>query len=143
MTNPIQILMVEDDPGDVFLIREALKSSNLDFTVHHADNGERALDFLHRRPPFQSSERPDLILLDLNLPRVNGIEVLRDVKSVPELSNIPVIVLTTSKSEADANLCRQLGANDFISKAPSFEEFLAVGRAIETFWLERPTSPGE
>ncbi|HZX31093.1 MAG TPA: response regulator [Rhodocyclaceae bacterium] len=143
MTSPIQILMVEDDPGDVFLIREALKSSNLDFTVHHADNGERALDFLHRRPPFQSSERPDLILLDLNLPRVNGIEVLRDVKSVPELSNIPVIVLTTSKSEADANLCRQLGANDFISKAPSFEEFLAVGRAIETFWLERPTPPGE
>lgn len=143
MTSSIQILMVEDDPGDVFLIREALKSSNLNFTVHHADNGEKALDFLHRRSPFDSAERPDLILLDLNLPRVNGIEVLRDVKSVPELNNIPVIVLTTSKSEADANLCRQLGANDFISKAPSFEEFLAVGRAIENFWLERPTPPGE
>lgn len=143
MMNPIQILMVEDDPGDVFLIREALKSSKLRFTVHHADNGEKALDFLHRRPPFEAAERPDLILLDLNLPRVNGIEVLRDVKSVPELSAIPVIVLTTSKSEADATLCRQLGASDFISKAPSFEEFLAVGKVIENFWLERPNPLGD
>lgn len=141
--NSIQILMVEDDPGDVFLIREALKSSMLRFTVHHADNGEKALDFLHRRKPFESSVRPDLILLDLNLPRVNGIEVLRDVKSVPELSDIPVIVLTTSKSEADAILCRQLGADDFISKAPSFEEFLAVGKVIEKFWLERPNPVGD
>ena len=143
MTSSINILMVEDDPGDVFLIREALKSSALSFNLHHADNGEKALDFLHRRAPFESVERPDLILLDLNLPRVNGIEVLRDVKSVPELSAIPVIVLTTSKSEADASLCRQLGASDFISKAPSFEEFLAVGKVIENFWLERPTPNGE
>ena len=139
----IHILMVEDDPGDVFLIREALKCSNLSYTLHHADNGEKALDFLHHRAPFEAAHRPDLILLDLNLPRVNGIEVLRDVKSVPELSAIPVIVLTTSKSEADASLCRQLGADDFISKAPSFEEFLAVGRVIENFWLERPNPVGE
>lgn len=141
--NSIHILMVEDDPGDVFLIREALKSSALRFDLHHADNGEKALDFLHRRGPYESAERPHLILLDLNLPRVNGIEVLRDVKSSPELSEIPVIVLTTSKSEADASLCRQLGASDFISKAPSFEEFLAVGKVIETFWLERQNPNGD
>ncbi|MBS1188786.1 MAG: response regulator [Rhodocyclaceae bacterium] len=145
MTQPhaIHILMVEDDPGDVFLIREALKSSALRFMLHHADNGEKALDFLHRRPPFEAAERPHLILLDLNLPRVNGIEVLRDIKSVPELSGIPVIVLSTSKSETDAHLCRQMGADDFISKAPSFEEFLAVGKVIEDFWLERQNPVGE
>lgn len=143
MKSHIQILMVEDDPGDVFLIREALKSSALSYTLHHADNGEKALDFLYRRGPFESAERPDLILLDLNLPRVNGIEVLRDIKTVPELSVIPVIVLTTSKSEGDASLCRELGANSFISKAPSFEEFLEVGKVIENFWLQRPYFDGD
>jgi len=135
--------MVEDDPGDVFLIREALKSSSLDFSLHHVDNGEKALDFLHHRGPFRDAAIPDLILLDLNLPRVNGVEVLRDVKSVPELSSIPVIVLTTSKSEADANLCRQLGASEFVSKAPSYEEFLSVGKLIERFWYSRSEIDGD
>lgn len=135
--NPVDILLVEDDPGDVFLIREALKNSALRFEMHIADNGEKALDYLYRRTSFSTTERPDLIVLDLNLPRINGIEVLRDIKSVPELSAIPVIVLTTSKSEADASLCRELGASEFLSKPPSFEEFLEIGKLIERFWAER------
>lgn len=134
MTETIHILLVEDDPGDVFLIREALKSTSLPCSIDVADNGERALDYLHRRNSFAVAERPDLILLDLNLPRINGIEVLNDIKSVPRLSRIPVIVLTTSKNEADAGRCRELGADVFLSKPPSFEEFLNVGLAIERFW---------
>lgn len=139
----LNVLMVEDDPGDVFLIQEALRHSALSVKLHHADNGEKALDYLHRRSPFQMADRPDMILLDLNLPRINGIEVLRDLKTVPELSDIPVIVLTTSKSEADASLCRQLGASGFLTKPPSFEKFLEVGKLIENFWLARPHSHGE
>lgn len=143
MISGIDILLVEDDPGDVFLIREALKNSSLEFDLHIADNGEKALDYLYRRASFAAVARPDLIVLDLNLPRINGLEVLRDIKSVPELSTIPVIVLTTSKNEADATLCRELGASDFLSKPPSFEEFLEVGKLIEHFWMMRPRLDGD
>lgn len=136
----IQILMVEDDPGDVFLIKEALEASSLRFTLHHVAHGERALDFLYRRNSYEASPRPDLILLDLNLPRINGIEVLRCIKSEFDLSTIPVIVLTTSKSEVDAALCRQLGASGFISKAASFEGFYGMGKLIERIWLDRADS---
>jgi len=139
----IDILLVEDDPGDVFLIREALKNSSLEFQLHIADNGEKALDYLYHRASFEAATRPDLIVLDLNLPRINGLEVLRDIKSVPELRTIPVIVLTTSKNEADAALCRELGASNFLSKPPSFEEFLDVGKLIENFWITRPRLNGD
>lgn len=143
MTDAIDILLVEDDPGDVFLIREALKCSSLGFKLNIADNGEKALDYLYRRSAYETAQRPDLIVLDLNLPRINGVEVLRDIKSVPELSTIPVIVLTTSKSEADARLCLDLGATVFLSKPPSFEEFLEVGQLIENFWLNKARHDGE
>lgn len=142
MTEIINILLVEDDPGDVFLIREALKSTALPCSIQVADNGEKALDFLYRRRGFAAVERPDLILLDLNLPRVNGLEVLHDIKSAPDLRAIPVIVLTTSKNDADAGRCRELGADDFLSKPPSFEEFLAVGQVIEQFWSGRTRRDG-
>lgn len=139
----VDILLVEDDPGDVFLIREALKNSSLEFDLQIADNGEKALDYLYRRASFAAAGRPDLIVLDLNLPRINGLEVLRDIKSVPELSTIPVIVLTTSKNEADATLCRELGASNFLSKPPSFEEFLEIGKLIEQFWMTRTRLDGD
>lgn len=143
MMKCVNVLLVEDDPGDVFLIREAMKNSSLDFDVHVADNGEKALDYLYRRTTFVAVERPDLIMLDLNLPRINGLEVLREIKSVPELSSIPVIVLTTSKNEADASMCRTLGASEFLSKPPSFEEFLEIGKQLERFWLGRARPAGE
>lgn len=132
---PIHILMVEDDPGDVFLIKEALGASSLRFTLHHAEHGEQALDFVYQRNSHQSAPRPHLILLDLNLPRISGIEVLRNIKFEPGLRTIPVIVLTTSRSDGDSTLCHQLGASAFISKAASFEGFHEVGKFIENFWL--------
>lgn len=143
MMKAVDILLVEDDPGDVFLIREAMKNSVFRFDIRVADNGEKALDYLYRRSAHAGAERPDLIVLDLNLPRINGLEVLREIKSVPELNTIPVIVLTTSKNEADASLCRELGASGFLSKPPSFEEFLEIGRQIERFWREHSRPDGE
>lgn len=143
MNDTIDILLVEDDPGDVFLIREALKNSSLQFDLHIADNGEKALDYLFRRASFSTAERPDLIVLDLNLPRINGLEVLRDIKAVPELGAIPVIVLTTSKNEADAAMCCELGASNFLSKPPSFEEFLEVGKLIEEIWKTQSSPHGD
>lgn len=137
MTTSTAILLVEDDPGDVFLFREALRNTSLEYELHVADNGEKALDFMHRRPPFAGARRPDLVVLDLNLPRINGIEVLREIRALPEFGELPVIVLTTSKSDTDARLCRELGANAFLSKPPAFDEFLAVGQTIERFCHER------
>lgn len=132
----IEILMVEDDPGDGFLIREALNHSGLSFRLHHVDNGETALDFLLRRKAFETAIRPDLILLDLNLPRIGGIEILGELSALPDFSMPPVLVLTTSRNEADVAACKSLGASGFLSKPPTFDEFLNIGNAIAGFWRE-------
>lgn len=132
---PVEILLVEDSPGDVRLTQEALREAQVDNRLHVVRDGEAALQFLRREPPFAGAPRPDLILLDLNLPRKDGREVLREVKSDPSLRRIPVIVLTTSQAEDDVVTVYDLSANCLICKPVDFERFLEVVRTLEDFWL--------
>jgi len=131
----IRILLVEDDPGDVLITREALEKSKL---LHHLDvvtNGEEAVAYLRHEGAYADSFHPHLVLLDLNLPRMDGREVLATVKSDPSLSHIPVIVLTTSEAETDVVATYRLHANAFITKPVDFERFHAVVRGIDDFFL--------
>jgi len=132
---PIQILLVEDSPGDVRLTIEALKDAKVHNRLHIAEDGVQAIDFLRRRNQFAESPRPDLILLDLNLPRKDGREVLQEIKQDPDLRRIPVVVLTTSRSEEDVLHAYDLHANCYITKPVDFSQFLNVIRTIEDFWL--------
>ena len=132
---PIEILLVEDNPGDARLAIEAFKDAATRNNMSVVGNGEVALAFLHRHDPYQSAPRPDLILLDLNLPRKSGRELLVDIKSDPGLRRIPVVVLTTSRAEEDVAQAYDLNANCFITKPVDLDEFLDVVQAIEAFWL--------
>jgi CheY-like chemotaxis protein len=128
-----EILLVEDEPGDVYLVREAFK----DFPchLHLAEDGREALAFLHRRGAHAGAHRPDLILLDFNLPCLDGREVLTDIKADPQLAIIPVLVLTTSKAEVDILSAYQLHANCYITKPLELDQFIAVIHHIQQFWL--------
>jgi chemotaxis family two-component system response regulator Rcp1 len=126
----VDILLVEDNPGDVELVREALTEAKVRNELHVAVDGEKAIEFLKGSDPC-----PDLILLDLNLPRKNGREVLQDIKSDPRLSIIPVVVLTSSKEEEDIIRSYRLHANCYITKPVDLEQFLNVVKSIENFWL--------
>lgn len=132
---PIEILMVEDSPGDVRLAREALKDGKVGNRLNVVSDGEEALEYLRNRGKFAGVPRPDLILLDLNLPRKDGREVLAEIKSDPELASIPVVVLTTSKAEEDVARSYELHANCFITKPVELESFIKVIRSIQDFWL--------
>jgi chemotaxis family two-component system response regulator Rcp1 len=132
---PIEILLVEDNPGDARLAIEAFKDARTSNNLSVVGNGEVALEFLHRQPPHQNAPRPDLILLDLNLPRKSGRELLHDIKSDPDLHRIPVVVLTTSRAEEDVAKAYDLNANCYITKPVDLDEFLDVVQAIENFWL--------
>ena len=131
----IEILLVEDNPGDVRLTREALKDSKLVNKLHVVGDGDEALAFLHKQNKHANAPRPDLIVLDLNLPKKSGLEVLAEIKEDPDLKCIPVVVLTISKSEAEVLQTYNLQANCFISKPIGLEEFLDVVKSIEEFWL--------
>jgi two-component system, chemotaxis family, response regulator Rcp1 len=132
----VEILLVEDNAGDVVLVREALREGKIRNDIHVAVDGVEAMKFLRRQGEFKEAPRPDLILLDLNLPRKDGREVLAEIKSDPELQAIPVVILTTSQHEADVVKSYQLHANSFITKPVGFEQFLKVMRGIEDFWFE-------
>jgi CheY-like chemotaxis protein len=132
----IQILLVEDNPGDVRLTIEALRGAKVANELHVVGDGESALDFLHRRGAYADAVRPDIILLDLNLPRLEGREVLAQVKSDPGLSTIPIIILTTSSADIDIQQSYELHANCFISKPVDFTEFIEAVRSLEGFWLK-------
>jgi CheY-like chemotaxis protein len=134
-TRPIDILLVEDSPGDVRLTQEALKRGRVSNTLHVVNDGEAAIDFLNRRGVHAQAPRPGLILLDLNLPIMDGREVLAEIKADPALKRIPVVVLTTSK--ADEDICRSydLHANAYITKPVDYQQFIAVVHQIEAFWL--------
>jgi CheY-like chemotaxis protein len=137
----IEILMVEDNPGDVRLTREALKGAKVWAQVHVVEDGVAALDYLYRRPPYESALRPDLILLDLNLPRMDGREVLAIVKGDPLLKVIPVVVLTTSQAEEDVLRAYHLNANCYVTKPVDLHQFNRIVQAIEQFWLTVVTLP--
>lgn len=141
--HPIRILLVEDSPDDIALTREALADCRLLNDMYVARDGVEALDFLHRRGPFTDAPRPDLILLDLNLPRKDGREVLEELKEHPDLRVIPVVVLTTSRAEADVLKAYRLHANCYIPKPVDFDRFLEVVRSVEHFWVQVVSLPPE
>jgi CheY-like chemotaxis protein len=133
--NAIDILLVEDNPGDARLAVEALKESKIQNTLHVVMDGEEASDFLFRKGKYADSAHPDLILLDLNLPKKDGRELLAEIKNDPVLKRIPVVVLTTSKAEEDILKTYNLHANCYITKPLDLEQFMKVIKSIEEFWL--------
>ena len=142
-TDIIEVLLIEDDPGDVVITQEALAESKLMNTLHVANDGEQALRFLRREGEHADAPRPGLILLDLNLPRVDGHEVLRQVKADPDLRRIPVVVLTTSQAEEDIVRSYDLHANAYVSKPVDFDRFLEVVRQIDSFYISVVTLPAD
>ena len=138
---PCEILLVEDSPSDVLMTREALDYAKLRHHLHVVEDGVRALAFLRREGPYAQAPRPDLILLDLNLPRKDGREVLLELKADDQLRTIPVVVLTTSRAEEDVLRAYGLHANCYIAKPVDFMRFAEVVRAIEHFWFTVVTLP--
>jgi len=137
----IEILLVEDSPTDVLIAREALAEAKLYNTIHVADDGVEAMDFLYRRGKFATAPRPDLILLDLNLPRKGGREVLTEIKADEDLKNIPVVVLTTSSDEEDILKSYDLHANCYVIKPVEFPNFVRAVQSIQQFWFSVVTLP--
>ena len=135
LVKPIDILLVEDNPGDADLAREALEGGKLNNKLFVVGDGEAAMDFLHQTGRYEDAPRPDLILLDLNLPRKDGREVLADIKAHEKLKRIPVVILTTSQSEEDVLKSYNLHANCYITKPIDLNQFIKVVRSIEDFWL--------
>jgi CheY-like chemotaxis protein len=133
---PIEILLVEDNPGDVRLTREALKDAKVRNTLHVAMDGVEAIAFLRKQGKYAAVPRPDLILLDLNLPKKNGREVLEEIKHDDALRHIPIVILTTSQAERDIAESYRLHANAYVTKPVDLEQFLTVVKSIEQFWLE-------
>jgi CheY-like chemotaxis protein len=140
---PIEILLVEDNPGDVRLTKEALKEGKIRNTLYTVENGVEAMAFLHRAGEYTKVTRPDLILLDLNLPKKNGYEVLREIKADPSLKRIPVVILTSSAAEQDILKTYDLHANCYITKPVDLEQFLKVAHSIEEFWFSIVKLPTE
>lgn len=140
---PADILLVEDNPGDVRLTKEAFKDGQITNTLHVVDDGVEALDFLFQRNEYEDAPIPDLVLLDLNLPRTDGEEVLEELKEDPELRSIPVIVLTSSRAEEDVVRSYELHANAYLTKPVDPDEFIETIRAFETFWFSVVRLPPE
>jgi len=139
--HPIEILLVEDSPSDTDLTLEALKDFKVRNHVSVVEDGVLAMQFLRRQGPYAQAPRPDLIMLDLNLPRKDGREVLAEIKADENLKTIPIVVLTTSRAEPDILRAYQLSANCYIQKPVDFNQFLDVVRSIESFWLFVVTLP--
>jgi len=139
----IEILLVEDNPGDVRLTKEALKDCKVRNRLYTAQNGLEAMAFLKRQPPYEGVTRPDLILLDLNLPLMDGREVLARIKDDPALKRIPVVILTTSKAEEDILRTYDLHANCYITKPVDLDRFIDIVKMIEGFWFTIVKLPSE
>jgi len=139
---PIQILLVEDNPGDVRLTREVLKEGRISNTLNVVEDGVEALAFLRHEGEYADAEQQDLVLLDLNLPKKDGREVLAEMKADPALRRIPVIILTTSSAERDILGAYDLHANCYITKPVDLDQFVTVVRSIEDFWLSIVKLPG-
>ena len=132
----IQILLVEDNEGDVVLVEEVFQEAKIRNMISIAEDGEEAMLFLNKEGKFSDAPRPDIILLDLNLPRKDGREVLKEIKGDDDLKTIPVVVLTTSKAEEDILKSYDLHANSYITKPVDFDQFIRVIKSIEDFWLD-------
>ncbi len=133
--DPIEILMAEDSSSDQAITQEAIRHSKLANRLHIVDTGEEALQFLRREGKFAGAPRPDLILLDLNMPRKNGLEVLAEIKAHSQWKHIPVVILSTSKAETDVNAAYRLQANCYVIKPLDFDQFVEIVHAIENFWF--------
>ncbi|GLY79143.1 response regulator [Actinoallomurus iriomotensis] len=131
----IEVLLVEDDPGDVLLTKEAFDDNKVSNNLHVVSDGEEATAYLRRQGPHAGAPRPDLILLDLNLPRKDGREVLRDIKADPDLRSIPVVVLTTSEADEDILNSYDLHANAYVTKPVDFDNFIRIVRQIDDFFV--------
>jgi CheY-like chemotaxis protein len=143
VSRPVEVLLVEDNPGDVRLTREALREGKIRNNLHVARDGVEALAFLRRQGEHAGAPRPDLILLDLNLPRKDGREVLTEIKDDATLRQIPVVVLTSSQAEEDIIRAYDLHANCYISKPVDLDQFINVVRSIEDFWFTVVKLPPE
>ncbi|MFE9580932.1 response regulator [Nocardia sp. NPDC006044] len=133
---PIDILLVEDDPGDELMTREAFEDNKIGNTLHVAHDGQEALDFLYKQGEHAGAPRPDLILLDLNLPRYDGRQVLERIKADPELAHIPVVVLTTSAAEEDILRSYKLHANAYVTKPVDLDQFVSAIKHIDDFFVQ-------
>ncbi len=138
----IEILLVEDNPGDARLTQEAMRAAKMTNVLHVVEDGEQAMEFLRRRSRFKDAPRPDLILLDLKLPKKDGRSVLAEVKTDPDLRRIPVVVLTTSRSEEDVLQAYDMHANAYVTKPVNLEKFMRIVALIDEFWLKVVTLPG-
>lgn len=139
---PIEVLLVEDDPGDVLMTQEAFKDYKIANNLNVVTNGEDAISYLRREGPYADAVLPDLVLLDLNLPRRDGREVLRDIKGDPELRRIPIVVLTTSDAEDDVLASYELHANAYVRKPVDFDQFVAAVRSVDDFFIRVVRLPG-
>lgn len=138
---PVEVLLVEDSPADARLAREALEEGSVPKRITVVSDGAEAIEYVRKRGNFHSAPRPDLVLLDLNLPKRDGLEVLREIKGDPELRSITVIVLTTSQFPKDVNTAYELSANCYIVKPVELEEFYQAMRGIEEFWMSLASLP--
>ena len=139
--SPVEILLVEDNPGDERLTREALREGKVYHNLHWVKDGVEAMAFLKRQGKYADVPRPDIVLLDLNLPKKDGREVLEEIKSDEDLKRIPVVVLTTSKAEEDVLKTYNLHANCYVTKPVDLEKFIVVVKSIDVFWLTVVTLP--
>jgi CheY-like chemotaxis protein len=139
---PIEVLLVEDDAGDELMTREAFEDNKIRNALHVVRDGQEALDFLYRRAPYEGAPRPDLILLDLNLPKYDGRQVLEKIKTDPALASIPVVVLTTSSAEEDILRSYKLHANAYVTKPVDLDQFIAAVRQIDEFFVTVVRLPG-
>ncbi len=140
---PAEILLVEDNPGDVRLAKEGLKESKITNNLHVVDDGVDAIDFLHKEGKYADAVTPDLILLDLNLPRKDGREVLAEIKADENLRRIPIVILTTSKAEEDVIKSYNLHANCYVAKPVDLDQFVKIVKSVNNFWFEMVTLPTE
>jgi CheY-like chemotaxis protein len=139
--HPLRVLLVEDDPDHAELVKRGLAECHAHLEFVHLEDGEAALAYLNGRDAPGSPERPHLILLDLRLPRIDGLEVLREIKSSPDLSDIPCVVLTTSRAEGDMVKAYRLHANSYLVKPGSYEHFVALMAEVERYWLRQNSRP--
>ena len=138
----LQVLLVEDNEGDVRLVKEAFNESKIDKVFSVAKDGEEALNYLYRRGKYAESVRPDIILLDINLPKKNGFEVLENIKKDDDLKRIPVIMLSSSSSEDHISKSYDLSANCYVTKPVDFDEYTQTVKTIEDFWFQMAKLPG-